>query len=146
MTTKPTGYPATSAWPPPPAPALDARGLPAHWILRPDLEVTPRDTVAALAQPEATRPLLLDCRRDDEVAFARLPNSLHIPMDQIERRADELDELRGREHPVIVYCHHGVRSLRVALTLRALGFPHARSMAGGIDVWSADIDPSVPRY
>jgi rhodanese-related sulfurtransferase len=47
---------------------------------------------------------------------------------------------------VLVICHSGRRSLRVASTLRALGFPNAYSVAGGIDLWSVDIDPTIPRY
>ena len=65
-------------------------------------------------------------------------------MSELQDRLGELDAHRG--HEVIVYCHHGVRSLRVALWMREQGFARAVSMAGGIDAWSQQIDPSVPRY
>ncbi len=92
-------------------------------------------------------PLLIDCRRDEEVRFCRIEGSLHIPMDQITQRLDEITDALGRpDRPVIVYCHHGARSLRVTSTLRGLGVSKVMSMAGGIDLWSIDIQPEVPRY
>lgn len=133
--------------PPGPAPKLDERGLPVGYALKPDWEITPRDARTLLQQPEPTRPVLLDCRRDEEFAFNRIAGAVHIPMAQIEARLDELDELTSnRTRPVIVQCHHGVRSLRVTATLRAHGYTNVRSMAGGIDLWSMDVDPTVPRY
>lgn len=133
--------------PPPPPPPLDARGLPVGSTIRPEWEVTPRDTRQALKLPAEQRPLLLDCREPDEFAFARIDGAALFPLGEIERRADEIAEAAGgREGPIIIYCHHGRRSLRAATTLRALGFAGAVSMAGGIDLWSIDIDPAVPRY
>ena len=68
-------------------------------------------------------------------------------MDQTTARADEIEEAAGgRDKEVIVYCHTGRRSLNVAATLRGLGFTNVKSMAGGIELWSVDIDPKVPRY
>ncbi len=88
--------------------------------------------------------LLLDCREADEFETAQIDGAQRLPMSQLQERLGELDDHRDRE--VIVYCHHGVRSLRVAHWLRENGFRHAVSMAGGIDEWSQQIDPSVPRY
>jgi rhodanese-related sulfurtransferase len=125
---------------------LDQRGLPIGYEFRPEWEITPRQTKAMLADP-ATGVILLDCRRPEEWAAGRIPGAIHIPMDQIEKRADELeDDEGGKTHPIAVYCHTGRRSLRVASTLRALGYSKAASVAGGIDLWSVDIDPSIPRY
>lgn len=127
------------------APGLDERGLPRGYPLRPDLEITPRETLEAIRSPG--RPLLVDCRRPDEWELCRIDGAVLLPMDEIERRADELENEAGeRTDPVIVYCHHGRRSLRVTLALKAMGFTNVRSMAGGIDLWSVDVDPSVPRY
>lgn len=132
--------------PPPPAP-LDDRGLPLGWNFRPDWEVTPRQTRDLLAAPEVERPLLLDCREPDEFDFARIEGGVLVPLGQVEQRADDIELAAGdRSRPIIVYCHHGRRSLRAATTLRALGFTDVKSMAGGIDVWSVDIDPAVRRY
>jgi rhodanese-related sulfurtransferase len=88
--------------------------------------------------------LLLDCRETDEFNFARLPNSKHIPMNEIPARLQELEGVRGSR--IVVHCHHGGRSLRVTNWLRQQGFLQAQNMDGGIDAWSLEIDPSVPRY
>ncbi|HQU46751.1 MAG TPA: rhodanese-like domain-containing protein, partial [Pirellulales bacterium] len=60
------------------------------------------------------------------------------------QRVSELEPHRGRA--IVVHCHHGGRSLRVAQWLRQQGFAAAQSMSGGIDAWAAEIDPDVPRY
>jgi rhodanese-related sulfurtransferase len=86
--------------------------------------------------------VLLDVRRDDEVAIATLPDTVHIPIEEIEERVGELDA----DAETVVFCHHGVRSLSVTVFLRNLGFRDVTSLAGGIDAWSQRIDPSVPRY
>lgn len=134
---------------PPPAPILGPDGLPVGMRLNDAWEVTPRAVRDWMRLPATDRPLLLDCRREDEWARCRIDGAVLIPMDQIEQRLDEIeedDQGRGRRRPVIVYCHHGRRSLQVTGTLRGHGFTDVKSMAGGIDLWSLDIDPSVPRY
>ncbi|MFM7035618.1 MAG: rhodanese-like domain-containing protein, partial [Planctomycetia bacterium] len=88
--------------------------------------------------------LLLDCRESDERAICRIEGSVLIPMGEIPHRLSELEP--WREKPIIVHCHHGVRSLRVATWLRDKGFSQASSMRGGIEAWSLEIDPTVPRY
>lgn len=87
-------------------------------------------------------PILLDVREPDEVALCRIPGSLHIPMHDIPRRLRELDP----ERPIIVHCHHGVRSEKVARFLLQQDFAEVTSLRGGIDAWSLEVDPSVPRY
>jgi rhodanese-related sulfurtransferase len=89
-------------------------------------------------------PLLLDCRTADEHATARIEGSVLIPMQEISERLAELEAWRDK--PIIVHCHHGMRSLRVAKWLREQGFSLAQSMQGGIDAWSTDVDTVVPRY
>ncbi len=88
--------------------------------------------------------LLLDCREPDEHALVHIEQALLVPMSELVERAGELEPHRGRH--VVVYCHHGGRSLRVARWLREQGFPTAQSLAGGIDAWAATIDPRLPRY
>jgi rhodanese-related sulfurtransferase len=88
--------------------------------------------------------LLLDCRETDEHAVARIDGARLLPMTELQVRLNELAGDCTRR--VVVHCHHGGRSLRVAAFLRQQGFTHAQSMAGGIDEWSQTIDPSVPRY
>jgi len=125
---------------------LNAQGLPAGYEFREEWEITPRQTKAMIADP-ASGVILLDCRRPEEWAAGRIDGAVHIPMDQIEQRADELEDDDGRkDHPIAVYCHTGRRSLRVASALRGMGYRNAFSVAGGIDLWSIDIDPKIPRY
>lgn len=84
---------------------------------------------------------LLDVRRDDERALASL-GGLHIPLHELEARFEEIPR---EKIPLIVYCHHGVRSLYATQFLKFHGHD-ALSLRGGIDEWSDTIDPSIPRY
>ena len=88
--------------------------------------------------------LLLDCREPDEHAIARIDGAVLIPMQTIPERLAELEPHRGTR--IVVHCHHGVRSLRVASYLRERGFPRAQSMAGGIEAWALEVDAATPRY
>lgn len=88
--------------------------------------------------------ILLDCREASEYETCRIEGALLLPMSELMTRVGELEPYR--EHEIAVHCHHGGRSLRVANWLRQQGFAKTQSMAGGIDQWSTDIDPSVPRY
>ena len=104
-------------------------------------EITADDFAKRRQQPDA--PLLLDVREKWEYDTAHLPDSLLMPMGEVPGRAHtELDP----DQPVVVLCHHGARSLSVAMWLRQQGFDQAQSLAGGIDAWSRTVDPSVPRY
>lgn len=123
-------------------------GLPAGYPFRAEWEVTPRQTVQAMqGGPGGSPPLLLDCRRQEEWQHCRIAGAALFPMQTVVEQADEIEEAAGgKERPIIVYCHHGRRSLQVTATLRGLGFTDVRSMAGGIDLWSVDVDGAVPRY
>jgi rhodanese-related sulfurtransferase len=88
--------------------------------------------------------VLLDCRESSEWDTARIEGASLLPMSELAERVGELNGKQGDN--VVVHCHHGGRSLRVAMWLRQQGFSRAKSMAGGIDKWSLEIDPSVPRY
>jgi len=86
--------------------------------------------------------VLLDVREPDELAIARIAWAKHIPMGAVADRVTELPPGAN----IIVMCHAGVRSDRVARYLRERGFTSVANLAGGIDAWSAQIDPSVPVY
>ncbi|MBL6712120.1 rhodanese [bacterium] len=105
------------------------------------LEITTDDLVRMRANPDL---LLLDCRRPDEHAIAQIEGSLLIPMQEIAERLAEIED--WRQKPLVVHCHHGMRSLRVVEFLREKGFSTAQSLTGGIDAWSLEVDADVPRY
>lgn len=122
--------------------SLDAQGLPLGYPFNPDWEITPREYRRRATAGEAI--LLLDCRTAAERELATIAGAHHLPMDDL---AAGIDRLRGHEEdPIVVHCHHGSRSLQVTSALRNAGFEDVRSMAGGIHLWSLDIDPSVPVY
>lgn len=134
-----------------PAEPLDQRGLPIGYPYKPDWEVTPRETKAMLMARQQNTPgsefTLLDCRLPEEFQLARINGSVLIPLQELEKRTDELEGDDGeKDRPIVVLCHHGRRSLRATGALRAMGFTNVRSMAGGIDLWSIDIDRAVQRY
>lgn len=106
------------------------------------MQILPADLAKLLVNDDPPR--LLDVREPEEHAFAALPGSLHIPLDQLESRVDELAAWQAEDF--VVYCHHGMRSARAVSFLRSIGFTGAANLAGGIDRWSIEVDPSVPRY
>lgn len=106
-------------------------------------QITPEELATRLAQRDAPRPLLLDVRSHGEHELVALPDSVLIPLHELDERAGELDGARGRE--VVVYCHLGVRSLSGAAILMAHGF-NAKSLTGGIDLYARLADPTLPRY
>ena len=112
-------------------------------MAEPPLEISVTDAAAAL-QAADPRPLLLDCRTPEEHATARIAGAVLIPMQELPERVGELAAHKAT--PLIVHCHHGMRSLRVATWLREQGFALAQSMRGGIDAWTDEVDPSVPKY
>jgi rhodanese-related sulfurtransferase len=90
------------------------------------------------------RLFLLDVRQPDEHAICSLPNSMLIPLGELPVRLNEIHPPAGAL--VVVYCHHGIRGLSGAAFLEQAGVTPVASLAGGIDAWSALIDPDVPRY
>lgn len=124
--------------------ALDQRGLPVGYPYRDEDEITPRE-VAALPAGSA---LLLDVRTLLEADICRLPASKLLPLQVLETKLDELkaDVDDKLDAPIIVYCHHGRRSLTATFMLRAAGFTNVRSMAGGIHLWALAVDPKTPTY
>jgi rhodanese-related sulfurtransferase len=111
-------------------------------------EITPRDLANLLGRGEAF--VLLDVREPVERGFCAIPVHLavvdmHVPVGQVPGRLDDLvSACAGRR--TVVYCHHGVRSRRVADWLALQGLGDLHSLAGGVDAWSTDIDPLLPRY
>ena len=88
--------------------------------------------------------LFLDCREAEEYEMVCIEGTQLIPMSELQQRVEELHP--HREKTIVVHCHLGCRSLQVATWLRQQGFAKAASMAGGIDQWATEIDPSLPKY
>ena len=107
------------------------------------LEITPQD--ARLRLEGSCRGVLIDVREPDEFALSRIEGAQLIPMQSVPAELQTLEGLAD-ERDLLVLCHHGVRSLQVVSWLRAHGLENCFSVAGGIDRWSLEIDPKVPRY
>lgn len=106
----------------------------------PEREIAPPALAMRLARRDPIT--LIDVREEWEHAVAHLEGAVLIPMQAIPARHASL----SRESEIVLYCHHGTRSAMVADYLRAAGFPRVLNLAGGIDRWSEEVDPSVPRY
>jgi rhodanese-related sulfurtransferase len=106
-------------------------------------EVSAPELARALQAPPPQRPVILDVRNPDEVRVASIPGSLHVPLHELPGRLDEVRDLSDR--PVVVLCHHGVRSYQAAAFLESVGIP-ATSLRGGIEGWAVEVDPRMPRY
>jgi rhodanese-related sulfurtransferase len=88
--------------------------------------------------------VLVDCREPEEAAICSIEGAVLLPLGELAERAEELAGQESRR--VVVYCHHGMRSLWAVQWLRSQGFEQAQSMAGGIDAWAAEIEPGMCRY
>jgi rhodanese-related sulfurtransferase len=89
--------------------------------------------------------ILIDVREPEEFALARIEGSTLIPMQSVPPSLQKLEAMADVQD-LLILCHHGVRSLQVVSWLRAQGLENCFSVAGGIDRWSREVDPSVPRY
>jgi adenylyltransferase/sulfurtransferase len=107
------------------------------------IEITPQALHQLLQDDQAAARLqLVDVRRQEEVAIGTLPNAHHLVLQELPQRWQELDPTL----PTVTLCHHGVRSLQAAQFLLQQGFAQVQSLKGGIDRWSQEIDPTLPRY
>ena len=104
--------------------------------------MTPTELAEKLRSPAP--PCLLDVRELQEHALVALPHSTLIPLGQLLQRAGEIAAWKNAD--VVVYCHHGIRSLHAIGLLRQLGFTSLHNLSGGIDQWSVEVDARLPRY
>lgn len=107
------------------------------------LEVSPTEAKSRLTATNAAA--LIDVREPEEFALAHIPGSQLLPMQSIPAELQHLEALAD-ERDLLLLCHHGVRSLQVVAWLREHGIDNCFSVSGGIDQWSREIDPLVPRY
>jgi len=105
-----------------------------------EYEISAQDAAALVKEGKAR---IVDVREPWELATASIDGTSAMPMGEVPARANhELDP----DERLIVVCHHGVRSMNVTVWLRNQGFERAQSMRGGIDAWTTEVDPKVPRY
>ncbi len=104
-----------------------------------DLEISVEDTKKLMKNGKI---VLLDVREQNERNTANIKGSIFIPIGQLPGRTNELN----KSDSIITYCHHGVRSYVAAEILLSKGFKNVKSMAGGINAWSREINPDVPVY
>ena len=96
---------------------------------------------------ECANAVLLDVREPWEFETARIERSVNIPMSTLVARIDEVRALQpSADTPVVVICHHGMRSMQCARYLASQGVERLINLTGGIDAWSTQIDPTVPAY
>jgi rhodanese-related sulfurtransferase len=105
-------------------------------------QIAPSNLTAFLREHPGA--VLLDVREPWEHEHAALEGSILIPLGSLAARAE--DALPSTSVPIVVYCHHGVRSLHACSALAALGYADLINLAGGIDRYSRDVDPTIPLY
>jgi rhodanese-related sulfurtransferase len=99
-------------------------------------------TEAVILHNKNKEAVFLDVREHSELAICRIEGALHIPMGEVPERHEALP----RDAPLIVLCHHGMRSLNVVQYLETKGFKNAINLAGGIHAWAVDVDPEMRQY
>ena len=105
-------------------------------------QISSLELAAWLADEGREKPLLLDVREPWEFEKARIDGAQLVPMREVAGRLDEIDPAR----PIVAICHHGGRSLQVAMFLEKNGYNNVHNLAGGVDGWSKTVDPAVPLY
>ena len=105
-------------------------------------QLSATELAAWLADARREKPLLLDVREPWEWQAARIEGSQHIPMRELPGRVAEIE--RGRE--VVAICHHGARSMQVAMFLERNGYSNTYNLSGGVDAWAKTVDPKMPVY
>jgi rhodanese-related sulfurtransferase len=104
--------------------------------------ITPGELAAWLGDVQREKPVLLDVREPWEYDKAHIEGALLIPMREVPARVAQIDEAKE----VVAICHHGGRSMQVAMFLEKNGFKRVHNLVGGIDAWSRTVDPAVPLY
>jgi len=105
-------------------------------------QLAPRDLAAWQQDPARPAPLLVDVREPSEHATCLIEGSVRMPMQTVPARAAELP----RDRDLVLVCHHGNRSQRVAQWLEQAGYTRLFNLAGGVERWATDVDPTMARY
>jgi rhodanese-related sulfurtransferase len=104
--------------------------------------ITPAELAAWFEDRDREQPMVLDVREPWEFERARIAGAALVPMREVAGRLGEIDAAR----PIVAICHHGGRSLQVAMFLEKNGYNNVHNLAGGVDAWSRTVDPAVPVY
>src|SRR4029079_10993325 len=108
-----------------------------------DMErITAGELSAWLADASREKPVLLDVREPWEFERARIEGAQLVPMREVAARLEEIDPAK----PVVAICHHGGRSMQVALFLEKAGYKNVHNLLGGVDAWSGTVGPAAPPY
>jgi adenylyltransferase/sulfurtransferase len=109
----------------------------------PQYEVFPEELHAQLQGEHSVR--LIDCREQDEWHICHIQGAQLVPLSQFAELAERVLGPDKEQH-LIVYCHHGVRSMHATQWLRRAGYQNTQSLHGGIDLWAEMIDTEMRRY
>jgi rhodanese-related sulfurtransferase len=104
--------------------------------------LTAPDLAAWLADSARPKPVLLDVREPWEFQTCHIPGSVPMPMNTVPARLTELEE----DVPLVCICHHGARSMQVAMFLERHGFTQVANLTGGVNAWALQVDNKMPRY
>jgi rhodanese-related sulfurtransferase len=105
-------------------------------------QIRARQLADWLADTSRPQPVLLDVREPWEFELCQIADSVHIPMHLLPMRCDEVDP----DREVVVICHHGGRSMQVAMFLERKGYGNVHNLSGGVEAWAGEVDPSMRRY
>ncbi len=105
-------------------------------------QITPVQLAEWLQDASRPAPFLLDVREPSEFAYCAIPGSVPMPMASVPARAQELPD----DVEIVVICHHGGRSMQVAMFLERQGFASLINLAGGVAQWAQQVDPAMPQY
>jgi rhodanese-related sulfurtransferase len=105
-------------------------------------QISAPELAAWLSDAAREKPVLLDVREPWEFERARIEGAQLVPMREVPARLEEIDQSK----PVVAICHHGGRSMQIALYLEKAGYNNVHNLAGGVDAWSRTVDPAVPLY
>ena len=105
-------------------------------------QISAPELAAWLADASREKPVLLDVREPWEFERARIEGAQLVPMREVPSRIGEI----AQDKAVVAVCHHGGRSMQVALFLEKAGYNNVHNLVGGVDAWSRTVDPAVPLY
>ncbi|HKU46116.1 MAG TPA: rhodanese-like domain-containing protein [Burkholderiales bacterium] len=105
-------------------------------------EISAPELAAWLADASREKPQLVDVREAWEFERARIDGAQLVPMREVAGRLAEINPAK----PVVAICHHGGRSMQIALFLEKAGYNNVHNLVGGVDAWSRSVDPAVPIY